>query len=318
MYSAEGADTPYGIGPTHIVGRPSDSGDGAVSSPRPGRPWVTTGDTILDRFLGPFCASTVTLIDSGHPYVHDLSVRICARTLADIRGGVVFVDGGNMFDPYSIVAHARRSGVTRDAALDRVRVARAFTAHQMTSILHDSLAAELGAGDAGPRTIVISCLPDLYLDKDVWQSEALSMLGRAMGRVRELTKRCELITIVTNHGLSKLASRKGLGKLLYSLVDRVVRMERGAGSGAGSDAGRRDPGGEHAYPWAFRAMSQRAMRGVMTVTLPREGKAIAYRPVPGHQRVLDEYGPVTEAYEGADDNDENDAEDGRAEVAGHG
>lgn len=318
MYSAEGADTPYGIVPTHMLGRPSDNGDGAVSVPRPGRPWVTTGDTILDRFIGPFCASTVTLIDSGHPYVHDLSARICARALADIGEDVVFIDGGNMFDPYSIVTHARRSGVSRDAALDRVRVARAFTAHQMTSILHDSLAAELGAGDAGPRTIVISCLPDLYLDKDVWQSEALSMLGRAMGRVRELTKRCGLITIVTNHGLSKLASRKGLGKVLYSLVDRVVRMERGAGSGAGIDAGRRDTGGEHAYPWAFRTMSQRAMRGVMTVTLPREGKAIAYRPVPGHQRVLDEYGPVTEAYEGADDNDENDAEDGRAEVAGHG
>jgi len=48
---------------------------------------------------------------------------------------VLVVDAVNAFDPYRLVREARERGLSRAAALRRVRVARAFTSHQLVASL---------------------------------------------------------------------------------------------------------------------------------------------------------------------------------------
>jgi hypothetical protein len=52
---------------------------------------------------------------------------------------VVFVDGGNSFDPYSVAEIARNYGLDSRAVLERIYVSRAFTAYQLSSLILEEL-----------------------------------------------------------------------------------------------------------------------------------------------------------------------------------
>jgi FMN phosphatase YigB (HAD superfamily) len=106
--------------------------------------------------------------------------------------------------------------------------------------------------------VVISCFPDLFQDKDMEWSESFQLMRRSMEKLRELTEKHDLITVITNFGLAKMFYRKGLRPLLYDGVDRVVRIET--------------------YGKALRIM------------LPKENTGTLYRPVPRNQTTLDEFG----------------------------
>ena len=246
----------------------------------------------LDRFLGGFRPGTVTLLDSGHPYLSELVNMLCVQAVGELGGDVLFVDGGNRFDPYGLMAHARFLGVDRDHVLDNIRIARAFTAHQMTSILHDSLAKAIEAhardGDGRQLTIMVDRLPDLYLDRDVGRSAARGMLDLCMKRVVELTEAGMAVTLVTNYGLSKIGARGSLRSLLYGKVHHVVRVERAGWS-------RPDPSpGPGPATMRWRTPQRRPGRemGRMVFRLPADGRSLVYHPAPRSQRTLDDFGPA--------------------------
>src|SRR5205807_5957933 len=99
---------------------------------------LTTSVPTLDRILGSFDAGKVTLIDSGSDFVFHLTTLLCVRAVMEGHE-VVFLDGGNSVDPHGMVALGKRAGLTREEILPRVHVARAFTCHQMTTLILDML-----------------------------------------------------------------------------------------------------------------------------------------------------------------------------------
>jgi len=215
---------------------------------------LTTSVPTLDRLLGSFETGKVTLIDSGSDFVFHLTTLLCVRAVME-GGSVVFVDGGNSVDPHGMVALGKRAGLTRDEILPRVHVARAFTCHQMTTLLLDMLDKKLEETHA--ELAVLACLPEMYLDEDVDVGEAHALFQKSVRAIRQTVANRDVIGLVTNAGLSKLYRRRSIRRQLYESVDRVVRIAHG--------------------------------RSGVLITRSDAEVGEWYRPVPPDQRTLDDF-----------------------------
>ena len=183
-----------------------------------------------------------------------LTSLLCVRAVME-GDEVVFVDGGNSVDPHGIAAIARRVGLARLEVLPKVHVARAFTCHQMATILLEQLdekVREVGAG-----LVVLSCLPELYLDEDVPLSEAHQLFLRSARAIRRAAEESGAVVVATNAGLAKLYRRKSIRRVLYETADRAVRFQH--------------------------------HRGGLRIVLPDLGVEELYRPVPPDQTTLEDF-----------------------------
>lgn len=133
-------------------------------------------------------------------------------------------------------------------------MARAFTAHQMAALMVES--TEAAVAEAGAGLLVLSCLPELFLDEELRGEEAYHLLRRSLAAARAITEDHDTVTLVTNLGLAKLHRRKGLRNLLYRGVDRVVRIQQ--------------------------------LRGRLLIALP-DGRRVEYLPVAPNQSVLEDF-----------------------------
>ncbi len=208
---------------------------------------------VLDDLLGGFAPGRMVLLDSGSRYVLHLTHHLCLQAL--LRGSdVVYVDGGNSLNPHDLASLGIHLGLPREAILPRVRVARAFTAHQMAALMVES--AEAAVAEAGAGLLVLSCLPELFLDEELKGEEAYHLLRRSLAAARAITEDHDTVTLVTNIGLAKLHRRRSLRNLLYRGVDRVVRIQQ--------------------------------LRGRLLIALP-DGRRVEYLPVAPNQRVLEDF-----------------------------
>jgi len=185
------------------------------------RPALTTSVPTLDRILGAFDAGKITLIDSGSDFVFHLTTLLCVRAVMEGHE-VVFLDGGNSVDPHGMVALGKRAGMMREEVLPRVHVARAFTCHQMTTLILDMLDRKLEETGAG--FAVFACLPEMFLDEDVERGEAHQLFQRSLRALRRTVGEREVVGLVTNAGLAKLNRRRSIRRQLYESADRVIRV----------------------------------------------------------------------------------------------
>lgn len=215
-----------------------------------------TSNRVLDNLLGGFHPGQIVFLNSASSFVHTLVFLLSVRHILDFDRDVIFVDGGNSINPYTIASIAKRYGRHRQEILGHIRVARAFTAYQMATILLESLEDEVRAG---PGLLVLSCLGDLFLDEDMEYREAYHLLRQGLKKVRDLVREEELIGVVTNQGLSQLSRRRGIGNLLHQMADRVVRIQQG--------------------------------KGGLLILLSKEGIGTPFIPVPPNQSILEDYTP---------------------------
>jgi hypothetical protein len=229
--------------------------DGRSAPSAHGNNVVRTLIPVLDSFIGGLRPNHLTLIDSADRLLFDLTHMLCVNGVGVLNSDVVWIDGGNSVDPYEIGRVCRRFGRDRDEVLDSVRVARAFTAYQLVSLIDERLEDELERTGAG--MVVLSCLPDLFLDKELRWSESYSLLRQCVEKTLALTRRKGLVTLITNLGLMKIVQRKSLKNLLYGTADDIIRIER----------------------------ASRALR----ISLPNRQEWMLYHPVPRYQTTLEEF-----------------------------
>ena len=105
------------------------------------------------------------------------------RAMSYSRGTVLWVDGGNVFDPYTMTDLSEKCGSDTEEILSRVKVARAFTAHQMNAI---SLSALEEAKKGEVCFLAVSSLPDLFISDVRWK-EGVQLLNSTLKTFRELT-----------------------------------------------------------------------------------------------------------------------------------
>ncbi len=209
----------------------------------------------IDEFLGGFSLSELVLVDSSDRFIFDLTHMVCVNSIHTLGEEVVWIEGGNSVDPYKMVNLCKRFRLGRRDVLDGVNIARAFTAYQMTSLVEEELEKEVERTRCG--AVVISCFPDLFLNKEMWWSEAFNLMKQCFSTVQEVVRDHEVMALVTNYGLTKLLRKRSLRTLLYDGADRVLRMEN--------------------------------RRKSIKLSLPGEGRSMLYHPVPHYQTTLEEF-----------------------------
>jgi len=138
---------------------------------------------------------------------------------------VLVVDAANAFDPYRLVREARARGLPRAVALSRVRVARAFTSHQLVRLLKEELPGELK-----PVSLLLVLGPvSLFYDEQIPLAERRRLFADLVDTLAAYKVRAPLLLL--QPPLPRGARNRRFGRLLAPLVDSLV--EAGAlGEGA--------------------------------------------------------------------------------------
>ncbi len=132
-----------------------------------------------------------TLCIIGRPAM-TLVTRLCVRALLPKRQGglqsrVLFIDAGNMSDIYQCVSFARQYGMDLMKVLDGIIVSRAFTIHQLASLVITELPEAMKHFGAG--LVVISGLLRMFLDDpQVDKKEARRLLSEMMIAVKRISR----------------------------------------------------------------------------------------------------------------------------------
>lgn len=162
--------------------------------------------------LAGFEASRVTLVEGPSKFVPDLLLHLCAHTAGRHQRDVVFVDGGNSFNPYTLRRIAAVQQADTKTVLRKTHVARAFTEYQMNDLLTLQLVSAIRRWE--PYMLAVAYLPHLF-----GEIHSKRLLEQAAERVKELTATHRLTTVITSYGGAWWGAR-----LVEDWADRVIRV----------------------------------------------------------------------------------------------
>ncbi len=114
-----------------------------------------------------------------------------------VRGRISLIEGRNQFHPYRIGERGRALGIDPTLVLDRIRLARAFTAYQLVALV-DGWAAELRRHP--PTLLVAHDLPTLFFTEEVPGEERAPLLRHVAQTLRELLRAVPVPLVLTLDG----------------------------------------------------------------------------------------------------------------------
>jgi len=134
----------------------------------------------IDSLFAGFVEGDLAVL-YGMPTVLPLSLLLAVRAqlpfqLGGLETNVVFIDGGNSFRLYQVSRIAQQHQLDPRQVLKRIYISRAFTAHQMTSLILEKLEETVGRFHS--KLVIISDIAGLYLDKDVPLKEAKEVFNQ--------------------------------------------------------------------------------------------------------------------------------------------
>ena len=137
---------------------------------------------------------------------------------------VVFLDGGNSFNPYLIAKLARRVELHPEELLSRIYLSRAFTCHQMQALITDRLEGALRKYST--NVAIVSGLLDTFFDQDVPFAEAHALLKSAAAEFVRLAGRGAHILLACPDTHLPLQSRQQVFlQLLKKTSQKVLYCE---------------------------------------------------------------------------------------------
>jgi len=171
--------------------------------------------TSLSRYLAPLKPGRGVLLWGEH--LRALAAAAAAWGVA--RGAPVWVvDAANRFDPYRLVREAVRGNLAPREALTRVRVARAFTSHQLLRLLKETFPARLAAG-----SLVLVLGPvSLFYDEQVPWGERRRLFQDLMRLLARIKAQSALLLLQPL--LPRAAANRYFGRRLAPVVDYLVEV----------------------------------------------------------------------------------------------
>ena len=105
---------------------------------------------------------------------------------------VIILDGANRFDPYMVSTFAKKTSISPEDLLKRIRIARAFTCYQMAALVEEKLISLLKKEEGAapffsPRVILLGPVTP-FLDEDVPEREVRPLFERLLRKVEEITR----------------------------------------------------------------------------------------------------------------------------------
>jgi hypothetical protein len=168
----------------------------------------------------------------GQPLSTMLSFLLSVRCqLPFKRGGlksrVVYIDGGNTFDPYAVSAIAQEYGLEPRSVLEKIFISRAFTAYQLTALIFEKLEEALKKYRS--KLVVISDIAGLFLDRDVPKMEGRDTFLKMTQHLSDLATGRR--TIVVASYFPRLYSRRNLflESVLLGRASTVIRFKESRG-----------------------------------------------------------------------------------------
>src|SRR3989441_8515442 len=158
-------------------------------------PW---GIELLDETLALRFGELVSLQgEASNALSHLLCVRAINPLPPGLDSDVVFVDGGNVFDSYTVSRHAFSLGLDQERTKLRIHLSRAFTHHQLSSLITEELAQAIDQCYA--RLAIVSDITALYCDPDVKEKrEAFDLFSKDVRSLATLAEQRNMIIVVTN------------------------------------------------------------------------------------------------------------------------
>jgi hypothetical protein len=161
------------------------------------------------------------ILMSGQPIILSLSLYFASWRL--LQGDtVLLIDGANTFDPYLVGEIARRTKRPPRELLERIFVARAFTCHQMETLITERL--EEAMEKVQSRIIILSGLLNTFYDEDVPTLEALRLLRKSLRKLKTLGER-HLILALCPDPPARVSQRKSFLNLLKSQAQKVIETK---------------------------------------------------------------------------------------------
>lgn len=183
---------------------------------------VPLGITELNNLNGSFMAGKVTLIDGNCQMISEIPTHLCVNTYRTFHSSSIYIDGGMCANPYKIARYAQMMEINQKKTLNHIYISRAFTAYQLSTLINEMLEQAIEKYD--PRTLVIGNFPILYQDNDVESREALTLMHNDLRKVRKLTNRYNLVTVLTNIDNGIFSSSRNFDVMLYKDADEVLRI----------------------------------------------------------------------------------------------
>ena len=183
---------------------------------------VQSGIKELDKLMGGFKTGQITYIDGDSSLISKIPNQICVNTYQTFDSDTIYIDAGMCADPYKIAQYARKMELDQRKILEHVHISRAFTVYQLAMLIQDML--EQAIKRYKPQTLIIGRFPIFYLDSDVEDKEAQTLLRSNLHKIHELTAKYNLITIFTNLDKKMLSTQRNVRKILHNEVDEVVMM----------------------------------------------------------------------------------------------
>ncbi|MCI4366609.1 MAG: hypothetical protein L3K08_02535 [Thermoplasmata archaeon] len=110
-------------------------------------------------------------------------------------------EGANRFSPYAVAAMGRHLGVPANDALRRIRLARAFTAYQLVSLVEGWVDA-LAAADPVLALLIASDPGALFEAEEVKPEERTALLRYVATLLKRLARAVDRPLLVTHEGAS--------------------------------------------------------------------------------------------------------------------
>jgi hypothetical protein len=162
---------------------------------------------------------------AGPAFVLDLGTTLAGRVALSGRT-VLYVDGANAFDPYILSRLAREAGQPPKAVMQRLHLTRAFTCHQLETLIVERLPAAIAR--YRPGLVVISGWSHLFHDENVPAREAFRLLQNTARRIRSLAEAGQ--PILATHPEEPVTPRlRPLGEMLTRAADGVARLREEEG-----------------------------------------------------------------------------------------
>jgi hypothetical protein len=171
---------------------------------------LTSGIDVIDEILRLSFGQFVTF--QGN-YAHAFSMLLCIRAALPQPLGpdcdAVFVDGGNIFDPYYISDRSVEHGLDTEKVLERLHVSRAFTHHQLACLIADKLTPAIEKFRA--KLVIVSDITQLYCDPDIKgedKEDAFRIFTKTASKLVSQARQQKCLIIATNpESINALMSR---------------------------------------------------------------------------------------------------------------
>jgi hypothetical protein len=135
---------------------------------------------------------------------------------------VLVADGANAFDPYIVSRFARKEGFPAEELLKKIWIARAFTCHQLATLVRERL--ETRASEKRASLVVLLGPGTLFADEDVPGEEAALLFRKMLASVRKMSQRG--VFFLLSQSFSKLNQNRGfLLQELVGLAHAVLKLK---------------------------------------------------------------------------------------------